>query len=989
MTIRLGPFELHAPLGKGGMGVVWEGRHAGQDLAVAVKVITEKIARDEHYLKAFRKETAAVARLDHPGVVWLYDAGQVSRQAARDSYGQLVEGSPYLVMERADRGTLATLEVRSWAELREIAGQLLRALAHAHSRGVVHKDLKPANILRFQGDSGERLKLTDFGIAHALDATETATRDQAMGTLHYMSPEQIRAAWREYGPWTDLYSLGNLLWKLATGAIPFPGKAHAELLHAQLHQVPSGFSPRFPVPVGLLPWLSVLLRKDPCNRFQCAADALASFEPVASDLGPADLDDPEDDPTDVATRDELHRLAPPGPAPMLESWRTSTLSGQGRAVLGAGRGLFGLRQLPLVGREDECGSLWRQLVAVHADRACRVVLVRGDVGVGKTRLVDWLAERAHEVGVASVLRCRCSPSEHPERPLQSMLNRWARAAHLDPEARAGRVASALRGAGVDDPVLVERICELCAPDGPIDAESRHEELVALITALGRVRPVVLVVDDAQWGMDALRLSLRLVSAVDTRALVLLAIGDELVTDRTVETGLLEELSRQPRVATLALGPLGSEHRLQLVQGVLGLSPELARRVAGRSRGNPLFAVQLIATLVVHDLLLPGETGFQIRVPPNDAPLEIRRAADFPANLGQLWRERLERLFEELPPAARSALERAAALGMQVDSEAWQQVCDDPGGAWADRQQVMFVPQNARVRHQLLERLVRERLVEETPNGWVFAHGQLRDLLERLARDAGRFDSHHAACAAFLTRFPDSHGADTLGLHLLDAGQIDPAIGLLLGAARQRARQVGNRAGLGLLVVIENALISWEIPKADPRWGRIWLERSALYARLGNAEEALRWARRVEASAVAYCWPDQAGTAAIAAGVALLVEDRLTEARGELARGMASLDAANWFAAAVGQAWSAVAAARLGLGPEARARVGESEALFAGEPEAALAAAWEEIARAALGHRENAAAETAFQRSAVVWQQLGNRIAARAARASAAAAREGA
>src|SRR5688500_12595213 len=104
MTIRLGPFELHAPLGRGGMGVVWRGVHRVQEVPVAVKVITEKIARDEHYLKAFRRETAAVARLDHPGVVWLYDAGQVSRRAARDSYGQLVEGSPYLAMELADRG---------------------------------------------------------------------------------------------------------------------------------------------------------------------------------------------------------------------------------------------------------------------------------------------------------------------------------------------------------------------------------------------------------------------------------------------------------------------------------------------------------------------------------------------------------------------------------------------------------------------------------------------------------------------------------------------------------------------------------------------------------------------------------------------------------------------------------------------------------------------------------------------------------------------
>ena len=1013
MSIRLGPFELVAPLGQGGMGVVWQGVHRAQDVQVAVKVITEKIARDEGYLKAFRNEVASVARLDHPGIVWLYDYGQVSRRAARDSYGQLVEGSPYLAMELADAGTLSGssgsggYQVDGWPELHDIVVQLLDALAHAHARGVIHRDLKPANVLRCSPTTPggrARILLTDFGIAHALDATETATHDGVMGTLQYMSPEQIKAEWRDYGPWTDLYALGNLIWKLATGQLPFAGLTHADLLAAQLHREPPPFRARFDVPRELATWLRTLLAKLPRQRFQCAADAAAALRSLAAPASDdarsrprttttivpaADSDDWLDEPTETHSVDDVGPLGPPRPARPPSDWRGfpnpsigAAPLGRGHALLGVGRGLFGVRTIPLVGRIAERDRLWRELWAVHDTGESRVAVLRGDAGVGKTRLAGWLAERAHEVGAASVIHGRCSPTQAPELALRDALLRWMHAARLDPQTRRARVETVLAGNGVRSPALVDRVSELCEPVAPIDGESRHEEIVGLLTALGAWRPVLLVVDDAQWGMDAIRLALRILEAQGCRALVVLCVSDELLADRTVEVGLLEEVVADPRVAEIRVGPLEDEQRMALVEGVLGLNPELARRVAGRSRGNPLFAVQLIATLVVHDLLLPGAEGFDIRKPSATAPLEIRRAADFPANLGQLWRERLERLFEDLPDGAQAALERAAALGVEVDRDLWQQVCDDPDGAYAAGDRVLFVPGNAKIRHQIVLRLVAERLAEETQSGWNFAHAPVRDLLERISRDAGRYAEHHLACATGIRRTWDPSTSEAVGLHLLAGGATDQGIGMLLAATRHRALSVGFRAALGLLETVETALIDAGIPKSDPRWAAVWLARSALYTRLADPDEALRWARRAEASARAFGWPDQAGNAAIHAGIALCGADRPDEAVVELARGLAEAGEADPRVSALGRAWLANAYARSGrLGPAAAA-LAEAEQRLAGEAETGLALAWDEYARASRASGNIVAAREGWTRAAGHWRALGNRIALRVSDAAA-------
>ena len=162
---QVGPFRLDGVIGQAGMGVVWKGRHVEQDVPVAIKFLTEEGARDPLYLGCLKNEVRKVATLDHPAIVRVYDHGEVPQ--GLDAHG-LAAGSPFLVMEWAEGGTLSRhCGKMTWDQAWRTLMRLLDGLAHAHARGVVHRDLKPGNVL-LRRDSGG-VVLTDFGLARAGD----------------------------------------------------------------------------------------------------------------------------------------------------------------------------------------------------------------------------------------------------------------------------------------------------------------------------------------------------------------------------------------------------------------------------------------------------------------------------------------------------------------------------------------------------------------------------------------------------------------------------------------------------------------------------------------------------------------------------------------------------------------------------------------------------------------------------------------------------
>ena len=266
MKIQLGEFEVLSPLAEGGMGAVWRAVHPGQKLPVAIKVMAEDLVTRERWRDAFRTEVRSMARLEHPGVAWVFDYGVVSAAAHEASKGKLPLNSPWMAMEFASDGTVDDRIGRlSWPSVRLLLLSVLDVLGHAHARRVIHRDLKPANLLLCGvQDLRPGLKLTDFGIAAALDGP-TTPGDRMIGTPAYMAPEQIMASRGDLGPWTDLYALGCVAWELVTGASPFenlPGN----MLFAHVGQEPPELQTLFKVPAGFEDWLRVLLAKMHLSR---------------------------------------------------------------------------------------------------------------------------------------------------------------------------------------------------------------------------------------------------------------------------------------------------------------------------------------------------------------------------------------------------------------------------------------------------------------------------------------------------------------------------------------------------------------------------------------------------------------------------------------------------------------------------------------------------------------------------------------------------
>ncbi len=258
--LLLGRYRLERRLARGGMADVYRAADLQLGRPVAVKIPDSRLAADPTYRERFLREARTVSTLPHPNVVELYDEGEV-------------EGRPFLVMELVEGETLGELLAREGALPLEralaIVQDILAALAYAHSQGIVHRDVKPQNVLL---TSEGRAKLADFGIAQAAGAATITRGGDVLGTVHYLAPERLGG--QSATPAADIYGVGVVLYQMLVGRLPFEGDV-AAVVAQHSHREPT--SPRVLRP-DLPPWLSqVVLRalaKDPANRYQSAGEML-------------------------------------------------------------------------------------------------------------------------------------------------------------------------------------------------------------------------------------------------------------------------------------------------------------------------------------------------------------------------------------------------------------------------------------------------------------------------------------------------------------------------------------------------------------------------------------------------------------------------------------------------------------------------------------------------------------------------------------------
>ena len=271
-NLSIGPFDLVNPIGKGSMGVVWKAIHRELGQPVAIKVLTALGAQDENFRQSFTNEVRAVARLHHPSIIRIFDYGITTQELCDASQGEIVAGSQYYTMELATGGTLPKpTSPLPWLQMRFLLLELLDALAHAHARNVIHRDIKPGNILLMHDGDFSRVMLSDFGIAKAIGTKELPDGTVA-GTPRYMAPEQILNLTRDQGPWTDLYSIGCLAYLFATGKRIFTEAKAREVLRCHLYETPEPVTGPH-LPEGFQGWLSKMLAKKVYDRFEYASEA--------------------------------------------------------------------------------------------------------------------------------------------------------------------------------------------------------------------------------------------------------------------------------------------------------------------------------------------------------------------------------------------------------------------------------------------------------------------------------------------------------------------------------------------------------------------------------------------------------------------------------------------------------------------------------------------------------------------------------------------
>lgn len=701
-SLLAGRYQVRRELGRGGMGFVYLCRDLALDERVALKLMPRnaedgegsgaggvdtkarrKARQDDAWF--FFEEARALAGLSHPTIV-----------RARD-YGLLSDGAPYIVMDVVPGRSLHEWIYRAktegaipWPVIWSTVDQVLAGLAHAHSRGVIHGDLKPSNILldRSQGDDRCRAFLLDLGLAwltrdlvdHRLDGSREVapTVRYGAGTPGWMAPEQIRMATPHIGPATDLYPLGCLIHTLLTGEEPFDG-TNEELLehHKNSPSPPVKLAPG--VPAGVEGFIHRIMEKWPWNRYEFAADARrawAEFRPMGVSVTMP--------PVAGSVRPEM---AGSGQSLISDVGVTGEGSSEeSGAPTVSTPGLLGIRPSPMVARLEERRELLElaREMSESTEPQHRFVLLTGTAGVGKSRLAEWLCQEVHEQALMRPLRAKYRKIAAP---LDGVVGALVQHYRLE-KAKRATVEKVLmnlwRVAATDDEELtwvagaaawlcrVKEEAEVLGPTKKRFVLDRPELKWLVIrktlekTAAGK--PMLYWLDDLHRApADTFARLARIKRDLKHVSIMFVATmrNEDVANDPTARARielLLEEFGGM----RMEIEPLDVRETEVLLRDTLPLSPTALSVAAKRAKGNPLFALQLVHSWAMSGALTQRPDGAY------DASEDaLNRTAQTTA---ELWEERLG----ALPPDLRPAAFAASALGGDIRRDVLRALLTDLG-----------------------------------------------------------------------------------------------------------------------------------------------------------------------------------------------------------------------------------------------------------------------------------------------------------------------
>lgn len=265
-----GRYEIQEIIGVGGMAVVYKAHDNVENRTVAIKILKDEFVTNEEFIRRFKNESKAIAVLSHPNIVKVYDV----------SFGDLIQ---YIVMEYIDGITLKEFIERQgslkWKDAVYFTVQILKGLQHAHDKGIVHRDVKPQNIMVL---SDGTIKVADFGIARFARNEQRTITDKAIGSVHYISPEQARG--EKTDEKADIYSVGVMLYEMLTGRLPFEAESAVSVAIMQLQrdpELPTAINPS--IPLGLEQITMHAMQKNSERRYQSASEMLCDLEQLKKD----------------------------------------------------------------------------------------------------------------------------------------------------------------------------------------------------------------------------------------------------------------------------------------------------------------------------------------------------------------------------------------------------------------------------------------------------------------------------------------------------------------------------------------------------------------------------------------------------------------------------------------------------------------------------------------------------------------------------------
>jgi DNA-binding CsgD family transcriptional regulator len=547
---ELADFRIEDVVGRGGMGVVYRAIDLGLGRPVALKVIAPHLAEEDGFRERFVRESRLSASLDHPHIVPVYGAGES-------------DGVPYIAM-RLVEGVNLRMEIAAHGRLEparavRLVQQVASALDAAHERGLVHRDVKPANVLISRHGGSEHAYLTDFGVTKRRTSTASGTgTGEWVGTLDYVAPEQLRG--EPVDARTDVYSLGCVLYQCLTAHVPFPRESDLATLWAHISDAPPSASDVFPdVPPDLSAVVTRALSKVPEERYDSAGEL---------------------------ARSASYAMARPlVPEPVERTTRPAGRPARPRRVAGS-----------LYDREQELTQAAAELDAARSGSG-RILLIEGQAGIGKSRLLGELSGMAEERGFAVYSACGIELEREFAYGVVRQLFEYT----VHRATSTERAALFQGAAGLAESLLL-RPGEVAA--GPKDdaGESAEDRMFAALhglywfcAELSERAPLLLAIDDADRADHA---SLRFLAHLAPRLEGLpVAVA---VARRPAGAGAPEQLLtqiEQHAVVRLSPPPLTPEASAALVGERLGDGdPEFFAACHRAARGNPFLLGELCATL---------------------------------------------------------------------------------------------------------------------------------------------------------------------------------------------------------------------------------------------------------------------------------------------------------------------------------------------------------------------------------------------------------